>query len=224
MSETTSVAAEAPLQSPAPVIEPTQRSEGGAEQSQNKAPGDPGNLMAEAKAETPEAPAEPKAPEAETPAEPITYDFKLPEGVANDDPLVVAFTEAVAEAKLPADAAQAVMAALAPKVAEALQAPYRLWSETQTKWQDEVRNDPEIGGTKLQPTLASIAKMLDDPRFCDPGLRDALTATGAGNHPLMLRSFAKIAAALTEGGMVAGTKPAAEVKSTAAILYPNMAT
>lgn len=224
MSETTSAPAAAPIQSSAPGTAPTQGSGPAPEQSQTTtAPAEPGNLLADAKLETAEAPAETK-PEGDKPAEPIKYEFKLPEGVASDDPLVAAYTEAVAEANLPADAAQAVIERLAPKVAEALQAPYRLWSETQTKWQDEVRNDPEIGGTKLQPTLANIAKLLDDPRFAAPGLRDALTATGAGNHPAIVRTFAKLASAFTEGGMVAAAKPVADSKSTAAVLYPSMQT
>lgn len=224
MSETTSAPAAAPIQSSAPGTAPTQGSGPAPEQSQPTAPpAEPGNLMADAKPETAEAPAEPK-PEGDKPAEPIAYDFKLPEGVAKDDPLVAAYTEAVAEAKLPADVAQAVIERLAPKVAEALQAPHRLWSETQTKWQDEVRNDPEIGGTKLQPTLASIAKLLDDPRWCPPGTREALSFTGGGNNPALIKAFANFARLVTEGGMVAAAKPAATDKSTAAVLYPSMQT
>ena len=227
MSETAPADAGAPPQSPAPAAAPTQRSGEAPQQTPPaqaavapQAPEEFGNLLAEARADT-EATTDP-APEADTPDAPVDYTFDLPEGIAKDDPLVSAFTAAVAEAKLPKDAAQAVMSALAPKVAEALQAPYRLWTEAQARWQAEVKADPEIGGTRLQPTLAGIAKMLDDARYCDPGLRDALTATGAGNHPAVIRSFAKLAQAVTEGGMVPAGKPAPAARSAADVLYPSM--
>jgi hypothetical protein len=221
MSET-APGGSAPPQSPTPAPEPTLRSGEAPEAAQTQtAPEQPGNLLADAK--PPEAEAPPESAPAE-PDAPISYDFKLPEGVAKDDPLLAAYTEAAAEAKLPADVAQAVLERLSPKLTEALQAPYRLWSETQTKWQEEVKADPEIGGSRLQPTLAGIARMLDDPRYCDPGLRAALSATGAGNNPAVIRSFAKLAKAVTEGGMVPAGKPAAEAKPTAAVLYPTMQT
>ena len=89
--------------------------------------------------------------------------------------------------------------------------------ELWTKWQDEAKNDPEIGGAKLEPALAAISKAID--KFNIPGLREAFDLTGAGNHPAIIKFMYKMAQTVTEGGPISGTPGSSETQSAAQILY-----
>ncbi len=170
----------------------------------------------EAKPEA-EAKAEDAAPE------PVKYeDFQIPEGLTADDPLVSAFVETVSVKGLSQETAQAVLAELAPKVTEALQAPYREWQAQQTAWLKEINDDPTIGGANLGPVQQRIGRLLADPNFVDAGFAQAMNATGAGNHPAVIRTFAKLAARLTEGEPVRPGAPAQQPKGLAEKLYPNL--
>lgn len=158
------------------------------------------------------------------PSEPIKYaDFKLPEGVGADDPILVAFTESAAAQRLPQEQAQAMIDALGPKVAELLAAPQQEWQRLNNDWQQAVKADPEIGGANFDAMRATVAKVLDDPAFADPGLRQALDMTGAGNNPAVIRTLYRLAKAVTEGGPVRPGAPAAPRKSAAQTLYPSEA-
>lgn len=164
-----------------------------------------------------EAKAEDAAPE------PIKYeDFKLPEGLTADDPLVSAFVETASVKGLSQETAQAVIEALAPKVTEALQAPYKEWNARQTAWLKEINDDPVIGGANLAPVQQRIGRLLNDPNFVDPGFAQAMNETGGGNHPAVIRTFAKLAARLTEGEPVRQGAPAQQPKGLAEKLYPNL--
>lgn len=164
-----------------------------------------------------EAKAEDAAPE------PIKYeDFKLPEGTTAEDPLLASFIETASVKGLSQETAQAVIDALGPKVSEALQAPYREWEAQQTAWLKEINDDATIGGANLAPTQQRIGRLLADPNFVDAGFAAAMNATGAGNHPAVIRTFAKLAARLTEGEPVRQGAPAQPPKSMAEKLYPNL--
>lgn len=175
-----------------------------------------------------EKPAEEGATETEAKAEdaapePIKYeDFKLPEGTTAEDPLLASFIETASVKGLSQETAQAVIDALGPKVSEALQAPYREWEAQQTAWLKEINDDPSIGGANLAPTQQRIGRLLADPNFVDAGFAAAMNATGAGNHPAVIRTFAKLAARLTEGEPVRPGAPAQPPKSVAEKLYPNL--
>jgi hypothetical protein len=119
----------------------------------------------------------------------------------------------------PAERAQKlvdIQTGLMTKVAEA---NYKAWTDLQDKWQEEVRADPEIGGEKLAPALGEISKLLD--RYGSPELRLALTETGAGNHPQVVRFLHKLAKDLGEGGPVLGA-PTTAKESLADRMYPSM--
>ena len=87
---------------------------------------------------------------------------------------------------------------------------------------DEIRADPEIGGENVRKVQATIGRMLDNPVFCDPGLRQVMDYTGAGNNPAFVRSFYRMALALSEGGPIQAGRPSAPPKSAAETLYPSM--
>lgn len=165
-----------------------------------------------------ETPAEPTllAPAApETPAAPVVpekYEFAAPEGVTVDPEALTGFEVAAREAGL----TQAQFAAIAPlgaqliasKVAAAMAdaLPAHLRPDTQTAWADAVRNDPEIGGDKLAPSLAQAAKVID--AYGGAALREALNVTRAGNNPAVVKAFIAIGKAMGDAEGLSVGKPA----------------
>jgi hypothetical protein len=115
---------------------------------------------------------------------------------------------------------------------QAADAPFKLWQETQEKWQNDVRLDPEIG-PKLNDVRTTISKAIDglgDAKLASD-FRAAMDYTGAGNNLSFIKAFYRLAQKVTEGGHVAGTgptrfgqtAPGADAKPSAArALYPNL--
>jgi hypothetical protein len=169
-----------------------------------------------------EAEVEGETPPPEAP-EPIKYeDFTLPDGMAKDDPLLAKFTETASLKGVSQEAAQALINDIAPQITEAMQAPYKEWQKRQTEWLDAIQKDPEIGGEKLKPVQARIGRLLADTNFVDAGFAQAMIETGAGNHPAIVKTFAKLAARLTEGEPARTGGPATQPKSLAERMYPNL--
>lgn len=135
----------------------------------------------------------------------VVYDFKAPEGMELDTTAVDEFKVIATELKLPADSAQKVVdlyAKLEAKRAEAFADQVHAWGE-------EVKADKEIGGDKLNSTLASARKVVDT--FGSDAFKSLLNSTGMGNHPEVVRMLAKIGKAISEDGFVNGApKPAAK--------------
>lgn len=112
---------------------------------------------------------------------------------------------------------------------EASQTAYKTMREG---WQNEVKNDPEIG--KILPTVkATISRALDS--LGDPSLvtsfKEAMNLTGAGDHPAFVKGFYKLAQAVVEGGHVSGGGPSplgqtsngkSQRPSAAQEIYPNL--
>jgi hypothetical protein len=147
------------------------------------------------------------------------YKIALPQGIDAQDPVVGAFAAAAAESGVSPETAQRLVDAAAPELVKAMTAPYQAWKELQENWQTEVRNDPEIGGAKLdRVVLPTIARAMD--RYGDPGLREALAMTGAGNNPAIIRTLYTLARMVTEGRLVQGN-PASSGRSAAERMYPS---
>ena len=167
---------------------------------------------------------------------PIGYEeFALPDGIAKDSPLLVTFSAEAAKLGIPQDQAQALVTAVGEKLATDAKASAEAqagaqmsaWVQTNEAWQAEIKADPEIGGARFEPMKVNVARLFDD--YVGPlnsperkALNEALLHTGAGNNPAIVRAFAKIAAAHTEGGFVGGS-PGRGPVDRAALLYPTMA-
>lgn len=94
------------------------------------------------------------------------------------------------------------------------------WTGMQTQWRQEVQALPEIGGAKLPETLAIIKRGLDKSG-ADKAFYDAMTLTGAGNNPAVVRVLHALTKNLSEGKPVLGDPPAGKLPVEAR-LYPTM--
>lgn len=78
------------------------------------------------------------------------------------------------------------------------------WGETVSGWEEATKALPEIGGDKLDESLAQIKKGLD-ASGATPETYAALDITGAGSHPEIVKLLHTLTKNLGEGGSVAGS-------------------
>lgn len=182
---------------------------------------DGGNATADATATTQattattSAPAPDTQPATQQPAAPEAYEFKMPDGVEIDKAAADEFTAIAKELKLAPEAAQKVAdvgAKMAQRQAEA-------HANLVTSWAEAVKADKDIGGDKLEQTLAVSRKAVE--AFGSPELKELLDSTGLGNHPAVVRAFFNAGKAISEDGIVKGTPPAGP-NDPAKTLFPSM--
>ncbi len=150
---------------------------------------------------------------------PLTADdFTLPDGVETNDELQTEFLEIMNKDQEPKDRLQALVDLQVKANQVAQEAASKLWQDLQDKWTEEVKADPDIGGSKLEATQSVIAKSLEE--FGNKDVREAFVLTGAGNNPHIVRYVHKMAVALSEGKPVVGTPATAEA-TQAEKLYPQ---
>jgi hypothetical protein len=90
-------------------------------------------------------------------------------------------------------------------------------------WLEEAKSDAEIGGDKWDGTLVTAAKALDTLGFTKGSpFRNLLNESGLGNHPEMIRAFAKVGRALSEDNdFIRSGQVATGARTAAETLYPS---
>jgi hypothetical protein len=163
---------------------------------------------------------------------PEKYEFNLPEGFTLDETVAGEVTTLFKDLGIDQPGAQRLVDFYTNKLTEAVDAPFKLWAETQKGWVDEIKADPTIG-KRLPEVKTTVARAIDglgDPKLA-ADFREAMDVTGAGNHPAFIRAFYKLAQQVTEGRHVSGRGPSAESqvapgsapRSAAEAMYPNLA-
>lgn len=153
-------------------------------------------------------------PEGKQPGEEVKYDFKAPEGMELNQPMLEQFTALAKEMKLPAEQAQKVV----DLAVKAEQARMEEHSKLVKGWADEVKGDKEIGGDKLTENLATAKKALD---LGPPELKALLNDSGLGNHPAVVKWAIAVGKALSEDKFVPAGQAAPAKGDVASRLYPN---
>lgn len=148
------------------------------------------------------------------------YELVMPEGVAVDQELLDALGPEFKDLALSnrdaqrlADKFIAIETAKRTKQAED-------WSNTVQGWADTAKKDPEIGGGKWDGSVSAAGRVLD--RFGTPELISYLDATGAGNHPEVIRLLARAGAAIGEDEPAISENPRGNGKADpVTAMYPN---
>jgi len=87
-------------------------------------------------------------------------------------------------------------------------------------WLDTARADPEIGGANWDTTMQVSASALDQLGFPKGSpFRVLLNESGLGNHPEMIRAFAKVGKAIGEDSNFVRAESGAGKKTHAQILF-----
>ena len=150
---------------------------------------------------------------------PETYeDFTLPNGVEVDTKALEGFIPVAKQLNLTQTEAQALIDYESKRVEEFTSAQTASWNEMQTEWRTATQSDKEIGGPAFDQSLANAKKFLG--AYGTNELIEALDATGMGNHPELIRAFARAGKAMGEDnlsiGGISNTPRAPED-----VLYPN---
>lgn len=159
----------------------------------------------------------------ETPALPEKYELTAPEGTEIDERILAEADPVFRELGLNNDQANKLMP-LAGKFAEKLQqASLDAHLAMAADWAKKAQADKEIGGKNWGETEAAVARALD--KFGAPEgspFRKLLDDTKLGNHPEMIRMFAKIGKAIGEDGDFVRADGGAAIKpDRLAALYPD---
>jgi hypothetical protein len=171
----------------------------------------------DAAAADPGAQAEDQAPQQDAAVE--YQDFVLPEGVEVDTQTMGEARDLLAELGLPQEQAQRLVDFYAGKIRQFGESQAGSWVKLNEKWVSDFKADREIGGDRIQETVAAAARAME--RFGTPELREALIMTGAGNHPEVIRFVARVGKATAEDRFViAGSASSGASRSAANVLYP----
>lgn len=179
-------------------------------------------------------PAAPAAPAAAAPAKtgepgaaveapagpPEKYEFKLPDGLTMDAAGLAKYEATFRDLGLTNDQAQRLIGQYAEQVVEQnKQLEAELTKQTEA-WTNEIKGDPEFGGSKFDATVATAQKAIG--HFGSPELKQWLEVTGAMNHPGLVKAFARIGKAMSEDTFNRpNTNVPGAAKPTHERMYPN---
>jgi hypothetical protein len=138
---------------------------------------------------------------------PEKYELTLPDGFESIDADVLAeATPILKELNLTneqADKLTPIAAQLVKKTMDRAEAAITNRAvENRKAWNDAFEADPEIGGANKDKTIANAARFFDHYGLKKgEGLRQLLDESGLGNHPDLIRAFARVGADLAEGAI-----------------------
>jgi hypothetical protein len=157
---------------------------------------------------------------------PDAYDFKVPEGFEIDSEVLEQFTGIAKQLGLTQEQAQGVVD-LQTKLIEKGEATRQealqnALDEQASRWADEIKNDPELGGAKFEETTRVALRAVQ--AFATDDLRLLLNESGIGNHPEMVRLFHAIGLAISEDKVVlpGNAVPPPEQRRAADILFGDI--
>lgn len=148
------------------------------------------------------------------------YQLTMPEGMEVDQPLLDALGPVMSELKLSNGHAQMLVDKYIEAQTADAEKRQQEWAQTIQDWGKQAKEDPEIGGAKWDATAASALSVVK--RFGTPELTQYLEASGAGNHPEVIRLMAKVGAMIGEDTPAISDNPGAKAdEDPASRLYPN---
>ena len=145
--------------------------------------------------------------------------FTLSEGMEFDQGAFDNFVPIAKELKLTQEQAQKLVTAHAEHTQHAIKAQDEAFAAQSADWLNTSKADPEIGGAKFDESVRHSIAFLDT--FAAPEVRELLDATGLGNHPEIIRTFAKAGQLVSEDKLRLGGKPSEEQKNQADRLFPT---
>lgn len=140
----------------------------------------------------------------------------LPDGFELDSQVVGQLYEVARDLNLSQDGVQALVDKVWPAMQERTTA---METEVHNRWVEEVKNDPDIGGSNLEENLATAKLAIE--AYGDDGLKELLNGP-LGSHPGIARFLVKVGRTVAEDKLVSG--PGADPDGDAAIaakMYPN---
>ena len=138
--------------------------------------------------------------EGEAPEEYAAFD--MPEGVELDQGMLDKALPLMREAGMSQETAQKFVTLQAESISQASEGLSNQHVEQVKQWESDLKADTEIGGDKLNQTLANAKHALQ--QVGNPDLIKYLDDTGLSNHPELIRAFGKMGALMQEDNPGAG--------------------
>lgn len=172
-----------------------------------------------------EKPVEKTTEKPATPAPAPAIELKLPDGLAATDEkqLLETFRGIGTELGLDSAKTQGLLDRYVSLEQTRAKAAEDAFVAQDAKWSAELKADPDIGGPKWNESISHVRRALRE--FGGTEAANLLHAAGLGNHPVLVRAFAKIGRALADD-TVSGTSQSAggaggERKPIHELLYTN---
>ena len=151
---------------------------------------------------------------------PEEYSFTMPEGTLVDTESLAKITPLFKKNNLTQAAANELVDVYTKEILPAfVEQQTEAWKTEVTNWAETTKKDPEIGGTKFDATIEKAARALNT---INPALKEALDKYGFGNHPEMIRTFAKVADLMSEDSISQAKKNEQSGKTIAERMFPDL--
>lgn len=141
--------------------------------------------------------------------------FKVPEGLTVDETMSKTFMDKAKAMNLTQAQAQELVDFQAQLVSKQFKESEETYKQMRSEWAEASK---KMLGADPEKSLALVAKGRD--AFATPELVKFLGESGLGDHPEVIRLFAKIGSAIAEDTVVDGGKGGG-TKTLAQILYPD---
>jgi type I site-specific restriction endonuclease len=149
-----------------------------------------------------------------------SYELKAPDDSQLSDDDLAKISETAKELKLTNEQAQKLVDMQADAESAFQQKADENWKQLTESWVEEVKADKDLGGDNFTQTMQDAGKAVE--KFATPEFKEALESSGYGNHPELVRVFARIGKAMGEDNPIGGQANQGGERSTADVLYPNM--
>ena len=178
----------------------------------------PGETGAELKTEKSEVSTD--AGEGDANTDNVYTDFVLPEGMTLDSALLDQAVPIFKELGLTKEQSQKLIDIHASQIQNSIKSQAESFDQLKQDWRSQTEKDNEIGGDKLQETVATARIALE--KLGTPELTKLLDDFGIGNNPEMIRFMARVGSFMREDSPgKTGTPTNNGKKDRASVLYPN---
>lgn len=173
-------------------------------------------------------------PKVEPPKAPESYSFTAPEGGELNQAMIDKATPIFKELGLAQEPAQKLVDLFNAYSKDQSDLAIKAVNEMRANWREQVNRDPVMSG-RLEQVTADVGRLKDSIFGTDKASREvfdaAMTITGAGDHPAIVKAWWKAAQMVNEGTHVSGSGPSALGQrapgtnarpSMAQAMYPNL--
>lgn len=155
---------------------------------------------------------------APAPAAPTYAEFNLPDGVTADEALMGSFGAFARQQGWSQEEAQQAIDLHLQALDRHSETHRQGWHRQQEEWTSQLKTDREYGGPAFTKNVGVAVRAIE--RFGTPALKEALDASGLGNHPELVRFCYRVGKAIGEDAYLPSRGEGGQ-RTAAEVLYPN---
>lgn len=153
----------------------------------------------------------------DAPVVPEKYDLKIPEGSPLDNSAVERISTLAKEKGLSNEHAQLLLENESKALSSYVDGQEKQLTKTLNEWMEQVKSDPEIGGTSFDANLQLAKDVVN--RFGTDKFKEQLEKSRLGNHPELIRMFVKIGKAMGSDSLVTPGAQSPDKKALSDMFY-----